>query len=175
MAIRARILVFCSLMFSLLDSGMAYAQSNSLSCVILGKVVDEGTNLPIPFAVIRLQGTEKGTSTDLEGQFRLEGVAPGVHNIEVSFLGYGMKTIYEIETTPSRPAMVNVSLAETAVSTDEAVVVAESRATVEEAPLSVRSIGTNEIKRNPGGGRDISRALRSLQGLPPFLVFEMTL
>ena len=31
--------------------------------------------------------------------------------------------------------------------------------------MSVRSIGTNEIKQNPGGGRDISRALRSLPGV----------
>ena len=35
----------------------------------------------------------------------------------------------------------------------------------QEAPLSVRSLGTNEIKRNPGGGRDISRALRTLPGV----------
>ena len=61
--------------------------------------------------------------------------------------------------------MVNVALSEAAIAVDAAEVVAESRATVEEAPLSVRSIGTNEIKRNPGGGRDISRALRSLPGV----------
>ena len=35
----------------------------------------------------------------------------------------------------------------------------------EEAPVSLRRIGTNEIKRNPGGGRDISKAIRSLPGV----------
>ena len=80
-------------------------------------------------------------------------------------LGYTSETIYEIETTPARPAVVNVALSEAAIAVDAAEVVAESRATVDEAPLSVRSIGTNEIKRNPGGGRDISRALRSLPGV----------
>ena len=54
--------------------------------------------------------------------------------------------------------MVNAALVESAVAVEAAEVVVESRGTVEEAPLSVRSIGTNEIKRNPGGGRDISRA-----------------
>ena len=89
----------------------------------------------------------------------------GVHNVVVSFLGYTPETVFEIETTPARPAVVNVALNEAAIAVDAAEVVAESRATVEEAPLSVRSIGTNEIKRNPGGGRDISRALRSLPGV----------
>ena len=134
-------------------------------CVILGKVVDATTNDPLPFAAVVLQGETSGTATDLDGNYRLEGVPSGVHNIVVSFLGYASVTMFEIETTPARPAVVNVSLSESAVAVDAAEVVAESRATQEEAPLSVRSIGTNEIKRNPGGGRDISRALRSLPGV----------
>ena len=134
-------------------------------CVILGKVVDAVTNDPLPFAAVVLQGETSGTATDLDGNYRLEGVPSGVHNVVVSFLGYTPATVFEIETTPARPAVVNVSLSESAVAVDAAEVVAESRATVEEAPLSVRSIGTNEIKRNPGGGRDISRALRSLPGV----------
>ena len=97
-----------------------------------------------------LQGQTSGTATDFEGTYRLEGVPAGVHNVVVSFLGYTSETVYEIETTPARPAVVNVALSEAAIAVDAAEVVAESRATVEEAPLSVRSIGTNEIKRNPG-------------------------
>ena len=145
---------------------MAWGQTaDGGRCVILGKVVDAITNDPLPFAAVVLQGETSGTATDLDGNYRLEGVPAGVHNVVVSFLGYTPVTVFEIETTPARPAVVNVSLSESAVAVDAAEVVAESRATVEEAPLSVRSIGTNEIKRNPGGGRDISRALRSLPGV----------
>jgi len=134
-------------------------------CVILGKVVDATTNDPLPFASVVLQGASSGTATDLDGNYRLEGVPAGVHNVVVSFLGYTPVTVFEIETTPARPAVANAALSEAAIAVDAAEVVAESRATLEEAPLSVRSIGTNEIKRNPGGGRDISRALRSLPGV----------
>ena len=100
-----------------------------------------------------------------DGEYRLEGVPSGVHNVVMSFLGYTTETVYEVETTPARPAVVNVALQASAVAVEAAEVVTESRATQDEAPLSVRSIGTNEIKRNPGGGRDISRALRSLPGV----------
>ena len=158
----AKILALCTLMGAVF--GLS-AQTESGRCVILGKVVDATTNAPLPFASVVLQGQTSGTATDFEGAYRLEGVPAGVHNVVVSFLGYTPETVFEIETTPARPAVVNVALSEAAIAVDAAEVVAESRATVEEAPLSVRSIGTNEIKRNPGGGRDISRALRSLPGV----------
>ena len=142
----------------------AMGQGNG-SCVILGKVVDATTNAPLPFATVVLQGASTGAATDFDGEYRLEGVPSGVHNVVVSFLGYTTETVYEVETTPARPAVVNVALQASAVAVEAAEVVTESRATQDEAPLSVRSIGTNEIKRNPGGGRDISRALRSLPGV----------
>ncbi|MGB1577767.1 MAG: TonB-dependent receptor [Flavobacteriales bacterium] len=160
----ARVWIFCAVF--LMASATAWGQTaEGGRCVILGKVVDAVTNDPLPFAAVVLQGETSGTATDLDGNYRLEGVPAGVHNVVVSFLGYTPVTVFEIETTPARPAVANVSLSESAVAVDAAEVVAESRATVEEAPLSVRSIGTNEIKRNPGGGRDISRALRSLPGV----------
>ena len=142
----------------------AMGQGNG-SCVILGKVVDATNNAPLPFATVVLQGASTGAATDFDGEYRLEGVPSGVHNVVVSFLGYTTETVYEVETTPARPAVVNVALQASAVAVEAAEVVTESRATQDEAPLSVRSIGTNEIKRNPGGGRDISRALRSLPGV----------
>jgi hypothetical protein len=154
---------FAFLFVSLLGLS-AMGQGNG-SCVILGKVVDATTNAPLPFATVVLQGASTGAATDFDGEYGLEGVPSGVHNVVVSFLGYTTETVYEVETTPARPAVVNVALQASAVAVEAAEVVTESRATQDEAPLSVRSIGTNEIKRNPGGGRDISRALRSLPGV----------
>ncbi|HAT47419.1 MAG TPA: ferric aerobactin receptor, partial [Flavobacteriales bacterium] len=155
-------MVFCALF-----SGVTLTSAQTLPgrCAILGKVVDESTNAPMPFASVVLQGQTSGTATNVDGTYRLEGVPSGVQNLVVSFLGYTAETIFEIETTPARPAVVNVALSKAAIAVDAAEVVASSRGTLEEAPLSVRSIGTNEIKRNPGGGRDISRALRSLPGV----------
>ena len=157
-----RLVVVCAIFLAAFNG---WSQGEPGRCVILGKVVDATTNSPLPFASVLLQGATSGTATDINGEYRLEGVPFGVHNVVVSFLGYTSKTVFEIETTPARPAVVNVGLSEAAIAVDAAEVVAESRATTEEAPLSVRSIGTNEIKRNPGGGRDISRVLRSLPGV----------
>jgi len=153
---------FFSLALTMLLFTAAVAQGDG---IIRGRVNDVQTNEAIPFATVILQGSSVGTTTDFEGNFELTGVAPGLRNIQISFVGYEPKTVFEIEVTPARPAVVNVSLKPSAIEIEEAEVVGTRRPNVAEAPLSVRSLGTNEIKRNPGGGRDISRAIRTLPGV----------
>ena len=155
-----RVRVFLAAVLALC-AGAAAAQTGS----IRGRVTDEATNEPIAFATVVLQDSRLGTVTDLEGAFVLEGVPAGLRNVTVSFIGYSTRTVFEIEVTPARPAVVNVALKAVAVEIGAAEVTETRRATQAEAPLSVRSIGTNEIKRNPGGGRDISRAIRTLPGV----------
>lgn len=133
--------------------------------IIRGRVNDAQTNDPIPFANVVVQGETVGTTTDFDGNYELSSVAPGLRNIQVSFLGYETKTVFEIEVTPARPAVVNIMLKPSTIEIEEAEVVGARRPNAAEAPLSVRSLGTNEIKRNPGGGRDISRAIRTLPGV----------
>ena len=157
--IRTRGWVMALLLFSAL-----VGQAQDLG-IIRGKVFDAQTNEPIPFANVVLQGATTGTQSDLDGAFELTRVPAGLRNLTVSFVGYETRTIFEIEVTPARPAVVNVGLRTQAVAIDAAEVIETRRTTQAEAPLSVRSIGTNEIKRNPGGGRDISRALRTLPGV----------
>ena len=73
--------------------------------IIRGRVNDQQTNEAIPFANVVLQGSTVGTTTDFDGNFELREVPPGLRNIQVSFLGYESKTVFEIEVTPARPAV----------------------------------------------------------------------
>lgn len=139
----------------------AYAQNG----IIKGQVTNKRNNESVPFASIVLQGTEKGASTDLDGFYELTDLQPGVYNIEVSFIGFEKQVVYEIEVTNARAATANVALNEMAIQVGEAEVSTSAFVNREEAPVSVRNIGVNEVKRNPGGNRDISRAIRSLPGV----------
>ena len=76
--------------------------------VIRGKVTDAVTNDPVPFANVVLQGEIKGTTTDFDGVFDLAQVPTGLHNVQFSFVGYDAITIFEVEVTPSRPAVISV-------------------------------------------------------------------
>ena len=132
---------------------------------VKGVVTNEVTGEFLPFVSIVVQGAATGTSTDFEGVFELSGLPPGVVNLSFSSVGYKTANRLEIELTPARPAFLTVALEPLTVAVEAAEVVAVTAKGEEEAPVSLRRIGTNEIKRNPGGGRDISKAIRSLPGV----------
>jgi hypothetical protein len=153
-------MLFCAAMLlSLAFTGVCQ------TATVRGAITDEVTGEALPFVSVVLQGSNSGVSSDLDGQFELTGLTPGVVNLSFSSIGYKTVTRLEIEVTPARPAYLNVSMEPSAVAIEAAEVQAQSGRGEEEAPVSLRRIGTNEIKRNPGGGRDISKAIRSLPGV----------
>ncbi|MEY3398067.1 MAG: hypothetical protein RL220_661 [Bacteroidota bacterium] len=152
---------FLNLLTALLFSVSVFSQSG----LITGRVLDDDSGEPIPFALVAIQGTALNTSADLDGNFRFEKLNPGFYNIEASALGYEKGVRFELEVTNDRPLEVEMRLKTASVGLKEVEIQASSISKVEEAPLSARSIGTSEIKRNPGGNRDISRTIRVLPGV----------
>ncbi len=153
--------VLTLLLSSLFLALVGYGQQ----ATITGKVFNKGTNEPIPFAPVVIQGTTNGATTDFDGLFTIALLQPGLYNLEVSAVGFVKTVVFEIEVTIDRPAFVNVGLDEVVTETQTIEIVGSTISNIEESPISVRTIGTNEIKRNPGGNRDISRAIRSLPGV----------
>lgn len=159
---------FSCLLFLLVfvSSISAVAQSG----VIRGRVYNKVNNQPVPFAAMVLQGTQDGVSADGEGYYRFEKLEPGQYNIEVTSVGFRKRVVFEIQVTNARPAVVDIAMEEEAQEL-QVVEVNASNTFVqsEESPVSLRSIGSTEIKRTPGGNRDISKVIRSLPGVssPP--------
>ncbi len=132
--------------------------------IIRGRVLDKASNEPIPFATVVISGTSTGTTTGDAGRFELTALQPGRYNLEFRSLGYKTERVYEVAVTNARPAEVNVRLAEDAERLQEVEVVATPFSKTDESPVSLRSIGADEIRRSPGGNRDISKVIRSLPG-----------
>jgi len=136
------------------------------SGVIRGKVFNKISNEAVPFANIGIQGTTMGAVADENGNYVISNLSPGLYNLEASFVGFKKLIIYEVQVTNARPAMVDFELEEEARNLEEVVITASNTfVKSEESPLSLRTIGTTEIKRTPGGNRDISRVVRSLPGV----------
>jgi hypothetical protein len=150
--------------FSLLFLFMGSAITGQ-SGIIRGKVTDRKNNDPIPFATVIIQGTTSGVSSDLEGNYEIKNLNPGLYNLEVTSVGYAKKVVFEIEVSNARVAFANVALDELTTELEAAEVSASRTIVREESPVSIRTIGVNEVKRNPGGNRDISRAIQSLPGV----------
>ncbi|MTI30475.1 TonB-dependent receptor [Cytophagales bacterium RKSG123] len=64
------------------------AQTDTRSYTIQGKVLDVETKEPIPYASIKVRGTEKFTITNLEGDFLIEGLSTEKNTLIISCYGY---------------------------------------------------------------------------------------
>lgn len=137
---------------------------------IRGRVFNKISNEPIAFANVIVQGTSSGIMCDDSGNYRLSGLKPGQYNVEATFVGFKSLVIFEVQVTNARPAIVDFALEEESQELQAVEInAANTFFKPDESPLSLRTIGTTEIKRTPGGNRDISKVVRSLPGVssPP--------
>ena len=86
------------------------------SIKVQGRVIDEGTMLPLSIVNIYVQETAQGTSTDDEGRFDLTNICAGHYHIIFSHIGC---EDYKIHIDIERDTIIDVVLAhtETALST----------------------------------------------------------
>lgn len=153
---------------SLLFLALFFSQVFQLSAqtgVIQGRIFNEANNRPVEFATVTLQNTDFGANADSLGKFEIQGLMPGLYNMEVTAIGYASAEIYEIQVSNNRPMVYEIGMKEEAGKSDSVMIVASPFKKSEEAPVSLRTIGTSEIQRNPGGNRDISKVIQSLPGV----------
>ena len=87
---------------------------------IIGKVTDSKGE-PLPFANVYLKGTTNGTTTNLEGNYRIE-VQPGNYKIVFKYIGY--KTLEKDVVVNQQPVVLNVALDKEQYSLKEVVITA---------------------------------------------------
>ena len=144
----------------------------SQSSTIKGKVSDATNNESIPFANIYIEETKSGVATDLEGNYQIKNLNPGLYTLTCSFVGYESKSIAEIIVNPNKPTIINIQLISSSTSLEEVIIKASPFQKSEESPVSKRSINATEIYRNPGGNRDISKVIQSLPGVASTVSFR---
>ena len=163
MNLRSLVLALCML---------AQAALMAQKGVVKGRVVDQLSNQPLPFATVSIESKAVGVNTDEDGYYLIENLEPGLYNVTAQYLGYKPVTEFEVQVSNSKPAQVDFALREESSNINEVVVEASPFVKTEESPVSLRTIGTAEIQRNPGGNRDISRVIRVLPGVTTTAAFR---
>ena len=154
------------LLLMLFTSFSSWAQRNELNAgIITGTVRDVLTNETLPGVSVNIIGTTLATKTDTAGVYRFKNIKPGLYNIQFSYVGYKKKTQFDVQVGNARPAVLDVSLEMEASALGEVKINAPLFIKPVESPVSLRTVGATEIKRVPGGNRDISRAIQSLPGV----------
>jgi hypothetical protein len=156
------LLCFCML------ASLAMAQNG----VIRGQVYDAINNQPLQLAAVRIQQGDAGALTDSSGRFELKELAPGLYNLDVRYLGYAAQVITDLQVTNAKPLELEIAMKEEGSAVDTVLILSSPFNKTEESPVSMRTIGVNEIARSPGGNRDISRVIQSLPGVAGTVAFR---
>jgi len=144
---------------------LSFRPGASQEAVLTGRVLDVQTRAPLARAEVTVLPQGLRTFTNDEGRFRVEGVAPGVVRVEASSLGYATGGATSVLARTSRPTFVVLELTPSALEVEGIRVQADVFQAREDAPTSTQRLSEVEIRRNPGGIGDISRALLSLPGV----------
>ncbi len=141
--------------------------SGAQTGVIHGVISDKKNGQPLSFANIVIRGTTTGTTSDINGNYELKNLEPGLFSLSATYLGYLPEEISEILVTNNNPAIINFNLTTASQTIQDVVIQTSPFEENNESPVSLRTLGIAEIERNPGGNRDLSRVLQSLPGVAP--------
>ena len=155
-----------SLLFAL--SGLI--ATGQITQTIRGQVVDAVSQRGLPGASVILIDSLlfKGSSTDENGEFQLEGIKIGRVSLKVSFIGYEDQLLQNLVLNPSKQLVLKIQLQEK-INTVEEVVVRADRAVGEPlnemAVVSARAFSVEETRRFAGSWQDPARAAAAYAGV----------
>jgi len=157
--------LFLSVFFVLTLNVFAQEIEQKQTGFLTGTVLNSSTKEPIVSATIVIQGTKTGAATDIDGNFIIKNVAIGTYNIRVSALGFMPMVKTDIVISVGKPAHVHFEIMESSVELEGITITTEYFQKSPDAPISVQTLGAEEIRRLPGGLEDVVRAISILPGV----------
>jgi outer membrane receptor for ferrienterochelin and colicin len=141
----------------------SYSQENKGT--IYGSVKDVISLQPLPGANILILGTNIGAASDGDGNYKIEGIEPGMYRIRISSVGYLPVIKTDIVVNSIKPNRIDVELQEIPYQLDEVTVQDDyfSKSPLEK--VSTTKFNYEEIRRSPGAFEDVVRALSVLPGV----------
>ena len=123
----------------------SFAQGSNI-IELTGHIIDENTNEPLPGITITIQGTVNGTSTNNQGDFKLNTKAKYPFTLKVSGVGFETKT-YEVTGPQSN---LNLSLLTQTILGKEVVVTASrTQESILKSPVSIEKLDIRAIRESP--------------------------
>jgi hypothetical protein len=153
-------ILLLSLFFSIFCQSLLAQQAK-----VKGRVIDGLSNEPLPFVNVNISGTNTATVSDLDGNFKFEGLQPGFIRIQASSIGFHNSLSPEIEISNMKIASIEIKMDKRDLQIEEVTVKASPYRKTEESPVSLKTIGIAEIEKSPGANRDISKVIQSFAGV----------
>jgi len=117
---------------------------------IAGKVVDAKTKEPLIGVNVIIDGTKVGASTDIEGNYNILNVAPGVFTLRASAIGYRSVTVTQIKVSVDLTTRIDFTLSDETIQLNQEVIIVAQRPIVQKDLTSTSSkVSADQIKAFP--------------------------
>lgn len=150
--------------------GSLTASAQDFTQTVRGQIIDRDTKVSLPGANVVIIGSDPliGTTSDMDGYFRMENVPVGRISIEVTYLGYAPITMSNLSLGTGKELVLTIELEEQVITTKEVVITAtQNKAEVlnEMASVSARTFSVEESQRFAGARNDVSRMAANFAGV----------
>ena len=158
------LLSFLSLVFALSVFGQG-------TQTIRGRVTDAEIFAPlVGVNIVLLSDTTQfvGTTTDLDGYYRFDGLTPGRHTLLFRYVGYQERLVANVILNSGKETILDVKLEESAETLDEIEITAETKqgeALNDMATVSARAFTIEETDRYAGSRGDPARMASNFAGV----------
>ncbi|HZI26052.1 MAG TPA: TonB-dependent receptor [Chryseolinea sp.] len=144
--------------------------SQTLTQTVRGKIVDQESRTSLPGAnVIVLDSDNRlGSTTDADGNFRIDNVPVGRISLVITFIGYEDKVLPNILVTSGKETVLDIVLKESLVMMEAIEIKADkdkSEIANEMALTSARAFTVEETKRYAGSFNDPARMVSAYAGV----------
>ena len=145
---------FIALLAIALGFGLTYqADAQTTTGKISGRITDSGTGEPLPGANVVIVGTRMGATADVNGEYFIIRVNPGVYEVTASLVGYRAVTQRDVAVSIDRTTPLNFSLGETTAELAEITVTAERPPVEMDVSYTQVIMSAKEIEAPPVGPR----------------------
>ncbi|MBW8360526.1 MAG: TonB-dependent receptor [Weeksellaceae bacterium] len=157
---------FKLILLFLITSVLLKAQVGSINI----NVFDDFSKKPLNSSV-KTVGTAGETYTG-EGNVLISGIPSGTYTFEISSDGFVPIFLTDINVVPNQNLTFSVGLTKSATEIQEVTITKKTYKTTAESPLSLRNITSEEVQKNAGSNRDVSKAILSFPGVGSTATFR---
>ena len=146
--------------------------AQQLTQTLRGTIVDKISKTSLPRATVVILNTAPivGSTTDLDGNFKITKVPVGTYTLKVSFIGYKELILPNVLITSGKEVVLNVPIEEDIVKMDEVIISSETNIE-KNKPLndmllvSARTFSVEETRKFAAAVNDPSRMVTSFAGV----------
>lgn len=154
---------YLSIIYMVLIVASLSAASRTFS--VSGRVVNGVTRQPLSYVAVTIDGQpQRGAVTNLDGEFTITGVEPGIFRLMGQSIGYEVGYSSDIQIS-AMTQPVEIEMMASSKSIDTIVVRPSLFRKLVESPVSLRRIGVQQIEKSPGANRDVSKIVQSYPGV----------